>query len=194
MGINHSIPLTCFNQTEHAVSDTEKKQKRTICFKRYLLADRGGKEEKSQERNTTHLPSSRQNAGEGGLFHMIITVDVESDDNLHSQTIICLCGTHVGLSGLFFCGKMQSWIASLVCNETMHHRNSIFWGLAPLRRPLTTTFAAAMSIKRGQAFLNKLSRLFKVKKKKKCHLSWMVPLTLEKTVLLLVEIQTLFNL
>ena len=55
----------------------KKKQKRTICFKRYLLADNGEKKEKSQERNTTHLPSSRQNAGEGGIFYTIITVAVE---------------------------------------------------------------------------------------------------------------------
>lgn len=175
-----------------------KKAKENYLFQKISPCRQGGKEEKSQERNTTHLPSSRQNAGDGGLFHMIITVDVESDDNLHSQTITCLCDTHVGLSGLFFCGKMWSWIGSLVCNETMHHRNSIFWGLAPLRHSLTTTFAAGMSIERRQAFLNKVSRLFKVKKrkrkKKKCHLSWMVPLPLEETVLLLVEIRTSFNL
>ena len=141
-----------------------KKAKENYLFQKISPCRRGEKEEKSQERNTTHLPSSRQNAGDSGLFHMIITVDVESVDNLPSQTI---CKTHVGLSGLFFCGKMWSWIGYLVCNETMHHRNSIFWGLAPLRHSLTTTFAADMSIKRRQAFLNKVSRLFKVKKKKK---------------------------
>lgn len=145
----------------------KKKQKRTICFKRYLLADNGEKKEKSQERNTTHLPSSRQNAGEGGIFYTIITVAVEYDDNLHSQTTTCPWGTHVGLSGLFFCGKMQSWTGSLVCSETMHHRNSIFWGLAPLRCPLTTTFAAAMSIKRRQASSKQGLKALKSQKKKK---------------------------
>ena len=62
---------------------------------------------------------------------------------------------------------MQSGIGSLVCSETRHRRNSIFWGLAPWRCPLTTTFAAAMSIRRRQASSKQGLKALKSQKKKK---------------------------
>lgn len=167
----------------------KKEQKRPICFKRYLLEDRREKEKKSQERNNPS-PSSRQNAGEVAYF-TIITVDVEYDGNLHSD-YYCFCGTHAGLSGLFFCGKMQSGIGSLVCSETRHHKKLYILGLSSLEVSLTTAFLTAISIRRRQNSSNQFSRLLKVKKKKerKEVPSLMVFLfTLGAAMLLLVEIK-----
>lgn len=62
---------------------------------------------------------------------------------------------------------MQSGIGSLVCSETRHHRHSIFWGLAPWRCPLTTAFAAAVSIRRRQASSKQGLKALKSQKKER---------------------------
>ena len=166
MGTNHSYSIHVFQPKWTCNFRQWKKSKRELSVSKDIYLQTTGKEgEKSREK---HNPSPVLKAERRGRWHILH--DYHSccwnDENLHSQTSAYPCGTHVGLSGLLSCGKMQSWTGSLACSETMHHRNSIFWALAPLRCPLTTTFAAAMSIKRRQASSKQGLRLLKVKKKR----------------------------